>query len=365
MSILVKIYFFGLIAFVERSDPHRLVALLPETSTPFVTSTGQTIPQHIPILVSRADRCEGDCGTQATERVQIASALFPAVRKPNATEQMNLLGKALRKGGSWKIEGLDIEFSNPDAAANSTATLTIVRDRDDERTGPNPRRPSEIARRSSFDRVPDLAHLGAKPLTVDPRLLESVVPPGILASRLALGEGTIKAFRLARFGDQVLPWRLENPITQSASPATDQMEAGAEPMAVAVVAEIRIPSCSVKIDARPLASKGARRSMTLSSKDCENGEIEIAVLNLPSVHVGHVPSASPPELEMDHHFELYYELAECRPSRAERNIPTFRRVRGGIEVYRPESKSDFLDALKLEGRGIMGQTICISAQFGQ
>ncbi len=371
MNVLLKIYFFGLIAFVERSDPHQMLALLVGAQQQHLTAGGEKIPVHIPILVARADHCQGDCDPN---HERIASALLPAPQLPDSQDQVDQLQKALGGGGGWILDGLDVRFSVPNIQAKSFPPLTVLRNTTAPNTGIENRLPKDAADFSSFDWVPNLSKAQATPLRIDHRLLDDVLPPGLVASRLTLEGGTVKVYRLADVDNRIVPWGLEvlpqHAPLETRSERTPPGETRA--MAVAVVVEVPLSACSVKLDARNVDPKKAQRSMVLTSNNCEGGEIEIAVLNLPSAeHAMRPPSGNvlPPasDIAIDRHFELYYELAECPPSRAERPVPVFRRTEGSLRIFPPLvplQESKLLELLALDNRGLTGAAICISAQFG-
>ena len=96
MNAILKIYFFGLIAFVERQDPHRLLALLVDANGQYVTADGSGVPAHTPLLVARAAHCTGDC---RLEDDRIARQVFPTARDPERADLGSQLKSALQSGG--------------------------------------------------------------------------------------------------------------------------------------------------------------------------------------------------------------------------------------------------------------------------
>jgi hypothetical protein len=372
MNVLLKIYFVGLIAFVERPDPHQMLALLVDAQQQNIAAaSGERIPVHTPILVARADQCEGDC---KPEHERIAKALLPAPQVLESQDQIDQLQRVLGDGGGWILDSLDVRFSVPNIQAKSFPQLTVLRSTPLSNPGIENRLPREAADFSSFEWVPDLSKTQPTPLRINHRLLDDALPPGLVASRLTLEGGTVKVYRLADVGNRIVPWGLEvlpqNSPLETLNERTPPGETRA--MAVAVVVEIPLSACSVKVDARNIDPKKAQRSMVLTSDNCEGGEIEIAVLNLPSAeHTMHSPSGNAPPpasgIEIDRHFELYYELAECPPARAERPVPVFRRAsltESSPSILPSRQESKLLELLALDNRGLTGAAICISAQFG-
>ncbi len=295
----------------------------------------------------------------------------------DSQDQIEQLQRVLGGGGGWILDSLDVRFSIPNVQAKSFPQLTVLRRTPLSNTGIENRLPRVAADFSSFDWVPDLSKTQPTPLRIDHRLLDDALLPGLVASRLTLEGGTVKVYRLADVENRIVPWGLEvlpqNSPLETLNERTPPGETRA--MAVVVVVEVPLPACSIKVDARNVDPKKAQRSMVLTSNNCEGGEIEIAVLNLPSAeHMMHSPSGSAPPpangIEIDRHFELYYELAECPPAKAERPVPVFRRTsltEGSPSILPsrvPLQESKLLELLALDHRGLTGAAICISAQFG-
>jgi hypothetical protein len=115
---------------------------------------------------------------------------------------------------------------------------------------------------------------------------------------------------VARIGSNVTPvhfQRLDG--TGDASPYS-------QAIASWVGAEIAISGENVQIVEEKFDG-GAGRSMTLAPDD--NGNVEVAVLNLPPFVPPSTPFAGTPD--PGKHFEMYYEVAQTPPSQASRLVP--------------------------------------------
>ena len=141
---------------------------------------------------------------------------------------------------------------------------------------------------------------------------------GLIAGRMRLATGTAKTYRLVYFNN-LLPRFSFQPLVPSSKPA-DYSQGLAEIVAV----DIPISGCEVILTARKIGSRETR-SMKLSPGDCSASPLmEIALVNLPDdvfrprgeqTHAHKEPSP------FGTHFELFYELADRRPSWRQRVVP--------------------------------------------
>ena len=359
MGFLLRIYFIGLVAFVPDPSGQKMTVLLVDARQPYVASDGEVMPVHHPLLLTRADRCAGEC---AAEKGAVADVVYKTAASP--AERTDKLQRALAGGGSWVLDQSELRIVLPEGARGSAAPFHIVHGGSAAKRGGDAS-PDAAAEAADFDHVADLSAVLGRRLVVDPTLLE-LPDKGRTVALLRVAAGTVKAQRLSGFTDEVVQFQF---ATASELEAGTDLGMPTQALADRVMVEIPVAGCSVRLEDRNAAT-GARRAMDLAPASCNGGLVEVAVVNLPdhgfASSGGHEAAhESPAAPVIDHHFELFYELAEYPPPRNHRPVPGYVQ---GARTPRPASPEDsdspFLALLGLApNRGLWSMPQCPVAQL--
>jgi hypothetical protein len=297
VSFILKLFFTGLMAFVPSQDGKELTVLLLNVNHDYQTSDGTALAHHKPMLIARAGSCSGDCPTRDTD---IATYVY---EDQSESDALDSLEAAVAGGGAWALSGSDLSIRKGSATDSDLPDLSI---RQGLRTQIIP---TTSAEREDFGWVADLKQIAPSGYAFNTDLLASP-PPGLVAARLTLRSGNVFTYSVARIGSNVTPvhfQRLDG--TGDASPYS-------QAIASWVGAEIAISGENVQIVEEKFDG-GAGRSMTLAPDD--DGNVEVAVLNLPPFVPPSTPFAGTPD--PGKHFEMYYEVAQTPPSQASRLVP--------------------------------------------
>lgn len=344
-SFVLRILFSGLMAFVPSEDGTEMTVLLLNVDHAYHTSDGAALPAHKPLILARAGNCTGTCPKRDAA---IAGFIFNDTA--SSTAAADALEAALGNGGGWILSGSDIDVRKGNANDPALPALSIV---SGQRTAIVP---TTSAERRDFSWVANLKQLCAGGCTLNPALLGTNPPAGLIAARFRIKSGNVFTYSVARIGGDVTPVhfkRLDG--TGSASSYT-------QAVASWVGADIEVSGSSIEI-AETSFSGGAGRSMRLEPD--ANGKVEVAVLNLPPF----IPPASPDNEapEVGKHFEAYYELLQNPQARETRLVPRAGAPSGtsypqvGWQNVHPQSVlwSDLLNDLRLNhGRSMYDRVLC-------
>lgn len=340
MSFLLRIFFSGLIAFVQSSDGKELTVLLLDTPEAYRTSDGGLLPHHEPMLLARAADCSGACSRDDDE---IAHVLFSEVSHQASLEA---LAVALDGGAAWRLSGSDVTL----AGDGDVHGLRVLHGSTSSRV---PRTPAE---REAFDWVPSFQKIAPKSGGLDPRML-GPHPPALIAARFHLGSGRVSTYRLVQVDGKVTPIEFK-PLKNGSRVALSQA------VASWVVAELQITGDALEVVDRNFRG-GSDRSMKLTPRD---GTVELAFLNLPEVHqptsVDKLTAGQP-----GRHFEIYYELTKTPPAKSTRPVPHANRDTPDLEadwsaLHANARPSTLLEDIRFGGpRGPYDQTLCPMTNF--
>jgi hypothetical protein len=343
-SFILKLFFTGLMAFVPSQDGKEVTVLLLNVHHGYQSSDGTALAHHKPLLIARAGDCSGQCPKRDADIAQFVFA------DKSESEALDSLEAAVAGGGAWELANseLSIQKGNPDDPA--LPALNIVQN---VRTGIIP---TTSAEREDFGWVADMQQIAPSGYAFNTDLLDSP-PPGLVAARLHLRSGKVFTYRVARIGSSVTPvhfQRLDG--TGNASPYS-------QAIASWVGAEIEISGENVEIVEEKFDG-GTGRSMTLSPDT--NGNVEVAVLNLPPFAPPSSPFAGTPD--PGKHFEMYYEVAQTPPAQSARLVPKAGAAPDApayAEVdwqsIHPQTAlwSDLLNAIRLNiGRVVYEEVLC-------
>lgn len=296
-SFILKLFFTGLMAFVPSEDGKEMTVLLLNVNHDYQSSDGSSLPHHKPLLIARAGDCSGDCPKRDSG---IAQFVFS---DQSETQALDSLEAAVAGGGAWELANSELSIHKGNVDDPDLPALNIRRNLT---TGIIP---TTSAEREDFNWVADMKQIAPSGYAFNTDLLDSP-PPGLVAARLRLRSGKVFTYRVARAGSNVTPVHFERlDGTGGASPYS-------QAIASWVGAEIEISGENVEIVEEKFDG-GTGRSMTLAPDS--NGNVEVAVLNLPAF----VPPATPFTGTPDpgKHFEMYYDVAQAPIAQSARLVP--------------------------------------------
>jgi hypothetical protein len=344
VSFILKLFFTGLMAFVPSQDGTEVTVLLLNVDHNYQTSDGSALAHHKPLLIARAGNCTGQCPTRDAG---IAQFLFS---DKSESEALDSLEAAVADGGAWELSGSELSVHKGCSTDPDLPALAI---RQNLRTQIIP---TTSAEREDFGWVADLKQIAPSGYAFNAGLLASP-PPGLVAARLRLRSGKVFTYSVARIGSNVTPVHFQR------LDGTGNVSPYSQAIATWVGAEIAISGENVEIVEEKFDG-GTGRAMTLAPD--ANGNVEIAVLNLPPF----VPPSSPFTGTPDpgKHFEMYYDVAQTPPAQSARLVP-----KAGAAPDAPEYSvvdwhaihpqdvlwSDLLNALRMNiGRTMYEQVLC-------
>lgn len=349
-GFILRILFSGLIAFVPSEDGTELTVLLLNVDHGYHTSDGTSLSHHKPIIIARGGSCSGDCPTDDAEVAQ-----FIFADKTLAVAKSSLQ-TAVNGGAAWALSGSDLSIVKGSSSDPDLPALALRENVRGAVNGVPLAIPTTAVERGDFSWVADLKQICPTGCTLNPAVLGTNPPAGLVAARLRLKSGNVFTYSVARIGANVTPVRFQRlDGTGSTSPYS-------QAVASWVGADIQVGGDSIEI----VESKfdgGAGRTMTLSPGT--DGKVEMAVLNLPPF----VPpsSASNDDPQVGKHFEAYYELSQTPQARETRLVPkagaasgvTYPQVDWATIHPSSELWSDLLNLLRLNhGRSIYDRILC-------
>lgn len=343
-SFILKLFFTGLMAFVPNQDGTEVTVLLLNVNHDYQSSDSSSLPHHKPLLIARAGDCSGECPKRDADIAQFIYA------DQSESDALDSLEAAVAGGGAWELANSELSIQKGNPNDPDLPALNIVQN---VRSGIIP---TTSAEREDFGWVADMRQIAPSGYAFNTDLLDSP-PPGLVAARLHLRSGKVFTYRVARIGSNVTPVHFERlDGTGGASPYS-------QAIASWVGAEIEISGENVEIVEDKFDSSTGR-SMTLSPD--ENGNVEIAVLNLPPF----VPPSSQFTGTPDpgKHFEMYYEVAQTPPAQSARLVPKAGAAPGADEYAEVAWNdihsstalwSDLLNAIRLNiGRTAYEEIFC-------
>lgn len=346
MSFIVRIMFSGLMAFVPSDNGNEVTVLLLNSDPSHQhLSDGSALPQHTPVLFGRGGTCSGQC---PDDDLDIAQIMW---RNESAAAALDALGLAVEGGGAWIVRDSDLSLSG--SGLSALDVHTGVRGTSN---GQPLVIPTSSTEREDFSWIAKLSEI-CPSCTLDPALLGTNPPAGLIAARLHLRNGKVYTYSVARIGPNVTPVHFQR------LDGTGDVSSYSQAIASWVAADIEVSGDSITIEETTLGGNSGR-SMTLSPD--QSGKVEIAVLNLPPF----VPPASTSNAapQVGKHFEMYYELTEEPPAIETRLVP-LPGAAPGTGSYpsvtwasiHPQSAvwSDLLNSLRLDvGRGPYDRVLC-------
>jgi hypothetical protein len=297
VSFILKLFFTGLMAFVPSQDGKEVTVLLLNVNHDFHTSDGSALASHKPLLIARAGDCSGECPRRDASIAQYVFA------DQSETAAADSLEAAVAGGGAWELANSELSVRKSNADAADLPPLNVRRNL---RNGIVPTTSTE---REDFGWLADMKQIAPAGYQFNTDLLASP-PPGLVAARLHLRSGKVFTYSVARIGSNVTPVHFQRLDGTGGTPSYSQA------IASWVGAEIEISGDSVEI-VEDKFDGGTGRSMTLSPD--ENGNVEVAVLNLPPFVAPSSPFVGTPD--PGKHFEAYYDVAQTPIATSARLVP--------------------------------------------
>jgi hypothetical protein len=347
-SFILKMFFSGLMALIPSQDGTQLTVLLLNVDHNHHLSDSITLAVHMPLLIARAGNCTGTCPKRDAT---IADHVFGDQSGETALDSLEA---AVDGGGAWVLSGSELSVVKGNANDPDLPALDIVTGVRDGII------PTTAAEREDFSWVANLKQIAPSGYAFDEDFLASP-PPGLIAARLTLRSGKVFTYRVARIGSNVTPVHFQRLDGTGSIPSYSQA------VATWVSAEIEVSGDDVQIVEEKF-DESTGRSMTLSPN--ANGEVEIAVINLPPLAPPATPFSGTPA--PGKHFETYYDLAETPPAQSARLVPKPGAASGapeydevGWDSIHPQNDlwSDLLNAIRLNiGRTAYEQLLCPPTQ---
>jgi len=265
------------------------------------------------------------------------------------------LEMAVAGGGTWQLAGSDIAIHKGSASDPDLPSLVVQRDVRGTVNGQPLSIPTTAQEREDFSWIAELSKI-CPDCSLDPAVLGSQTPSGLVAARFHLRSGKVFTWSVARIGSNVTPVQFRR-LDDTGNTSTYS-----QAVATWVATDIEVSADSVEI-AETTFSGGVGRSMLLQPDD--SGKVEIAVLNLPAF----VPPASANNdvPQVGTYFEMYYELTDDPPSKKARLVPLAGAAPGApsyptvswSSIHPQGQWSELLNKLRLDvGRGPYDRILC-------
>jgi hypothetical protein len=353
MGFILRIMFSGLIAFVPSQDGKELTVLLLNAGHNFQISDGTQLAHHMPMLLARAGSCAGQCTTRDPN---VAQHLFSDL---SADEALDALAAATSGGGAWLLSDSELSIRRGCSRDPMPSSLGVAQNLRGSANGQVLSIPSTTQEREDFSWVTDLKQLCPSGCVLNPALLSSQPPSGLIAARLRLRNGRVFTYSIVRNAGKVTPMHFQ---TLSGTTALPYSQA----VASWVAADIQVSGDTIELVEDKFGSTPSR-SMSLAPG--QNGIVEVAILNLPPVIPPSSPATTPPD--PGRHFEIYYDLLQTPPASDNRPVP-FPGPASSNTVFpdvdwdavRPPLNSDLLARLRLNiDKGIYDRVLCPMVQY--
>jgi len=355
VSFILRILFSGLIAFVPSQDGQEVTVLLLNVPGSHHLSDGSELVHHMPLLLSRAGNCTGDCPQRDAD---VAQFLFADQTLSTAEDSLEA---AVSGGGAWALSGDDLSVNKGSANDPALPALFIRNNLRGTVNGQPQMIPTTSTERQDFSWVAALSQV-CSACTYDPAILGSNPPQDLVAARFRLRTGDLYTYSVARIGSDVTPVHFKR------LDGTGSDSSYTQAVASWVAADIEVSGSSVEIAEESFGGTPGR-TMTLTPD--LNGKVDVAVLNLPPF----VPPASSSNNapQVGKHFEAFYDLSEAPPASETRFIP-IAGVASGAGSYpqidwhaiHPQSAvwSDLLNGIRMEiGRTLYDRILCPPTQM--
>jgi hypothetical protein len=345
-SFVLRILFSGLMAFVPSEDGTEVTVLLLNTEHASHTSDGAVLPPHKPFVVARAGNCTGTCPKRDAD---IAGFVY---RDLGATAAGDALEASHVDGGVWSLSGSDLTIRKGSTSDPDLPSLSITSSASTSNI------PTTSAEREDYKWVANLKQLCAGGCALNPALLGSNPPAGLIAARFRIRNGKVFTWSVARIGGNVTPVQFKR------LDGTGSTSSYVQAVASAVGVDIEVEGSSIELAETSFAGD-PRRTMRLEPDS--SGKVEMAVLNLPPF----VPPASPDNEapEVGKHFETYYDLLQNPPARETRLVPRAGTATGtpvSWQSVHPQNVlySDLLNGLRMNaGRSMYDRVLCPPASI--
>jgi hypothetical protein len=348
-TFLLRILFTGLMVFIPSEDGTEVTVLLLNADHAYHTSDGSELHKHNPVLIARSGGCTGTC---PKDDAAIAKYLFADKTQAAA---IDALEAAVAGGGAWQLTGSDLSLLKGSTNDPALPALTLQTGVRGTSNGVPLMVPTTSAEREDYTWLASIRQL-CPTCTVNPAVLGSQPPTGLVAARFRLRSGKVFTYSVARIGANVTPVKFTR-LDGTGSPSSYS-----QAIASWIGADIQVEGDSIEIVDAKFAG-GPGRSMTLTPDS--TGKVEIAMLNLPPF----VPPATQDNEapEVGKHFEMYYDVSSTAPSQAARLVPRAGAVASASypqvdwHLVHPTTTlySELLNKLRLDiGRSAYDRVLC-------
>lgn len=302
MDFIVRILFTGMMVFIPNENGTQLDIVLLNVGHSHQMSNGTGFEDHVPILLTRAGSCSGDCPQDDSA---IASVVFGEQATSVAVDSLE---SAVSGGGAWILTGSDISLRKATGAPDLPELEFVTGERDGII-------PTTSAEREDYTWLAHLSEICPN-CGFDDSVLDTTPPTGLVAARFRLTSGKVFTYSVARIGNNVTPVHFKR--LDGSGSASSYTQA----IATFMGADIEVSGSSIDI-VESKWDNSTGRTMTLTPD--ENDRIELAVLNLPPL-VPVAPSGTP---GVGKHFERYFEITDNPPSASARLVPNAGVAPGG------------------------------------
>ncbi|MDP9120554.1 MAG: hypothetical protein M3O15_04170 [Acidobacteriota bacterium] len=309
MSFQLNVIIEGMIAMVPL-DKGRVQLLMVEGRRDMMASDGSCIPKHFPVV--RFDKRDLPPGSEASLANSLAAkdsslqkALFASV--PSRDE------KSTTPYGYWFLDRQDLGFHYN--SQDKPARDLLLWDESTASANANGHGGGED---SYLSWIPRLAKIAPAAAVVDPDCLVGNPEKRLIAARLLLTEGSLMCAGLSQnpaTGDRLsVDFR---PVGADASAAANGQHVG-----TGFMFQLKVPSDAVCLTSKPWSGGQEATVLTLSPSDKrDTAVVEVSIWNLPLESIFELGLPQGVKMDMDVHFEMFYELSSRRPPLTDRPIP--------------------------------------------
>lgn len=307
MAFTLKIEFRGMIAFVPVNGGSSLMTLMVDARSGRQASDGHHIPPHVPVV--KFDR--RNVADPATLR-----------RHEEGRQKVFYLGQQEMESevdltGLWFLDNQDLDLRYDGQDVNRVNRKVVLWDEEAQRRSlipANGRGPATF-----FSRLPHLENVVSSASRVDPDCLVPKPKEGLLAGRFLINEGIVES--LTPPTDQA-----GNPIPAQFRPLGSSLPATVltqSSVGVGLSVEIQVPGKSATLVSTLFGDATSKAVLKLAPAKDQKTPVHLKVWNLPLADVFGLPSFDHSAIDLDRHFEMFYELSLRRPALHNRPVPHF------------------------------------------
>lgn len=303
MAFQLNINFQGLIALVPTDGGSHIDVLLVEGRREMMTSDGTCVPAHFPVLIfDRADLKEGQAGSlPALEENARSGVLYVTPPSDDGSAQVR---------GFWFLDQQQLDVVADPAGAAPPQPLVVWNAQTQSTTNGN--HPGKDA--STFlTLIPAINDLDGSAAAVDPDCLLPAPNKGLVAARFHIKEGFLQSLGVQKdeSGQEVVVEFRSSGLPAAAGNPRQRVSNGAQ-------LQIQIPGDSATLYSTPF---GGPRTPFLTFTPKGKSTLTVEVQNLPIQDILRLKKTFDEPVDVDTHFEMFYELSARRPPMHSRPVP--------------------------------------------